>query len=323
MSDQSDFNFSLFYKFLDRLLSKFSQISFSLHKLLIKENIDAINNSDILVVTNHGLGASIALIIKIKRIKNKKIYIINAQMFEPRVSNYFKKIIRNYFINLTINKSERIIFTSHREFEYAVEMKPLKESKFISIPFCVDTDFWRTDEVNFSKKKGVLFVGQNDMRDIKKFLEIAKNLKDIEFTAVTTLIDEDSDIPTNVKIIRGNWNLSILEDLELKHLYEKARLTILPIKENTVACSGHSVSLQSMAVGTPVIMNKHGGFWESVDETKILLIDTIKEEWEDKISNLYKNEKELMHLSQIGMNSTIENFNYQVFNNEMKKLILS
>ena len=51
------------------------------------------------------------------------------------------------------------------------------------------------------------------------------------------------------------------ETVFLKDLYHNNRLTILPIK-NTYQPSGQSVTLQSMAVGTPVLITKTEGFWD-------------------------------------------------------------
>ena len=44
-------------------------------------------------------------------------------------------------------------------------------------------------------------------------------------------------------------------------VYKKSGLTIIPLK-NSYQPSGQSVTLQSMAVGTPVMITKTDGFWD-------------------------------------------------------------
>ena len=70
-------------------------------------------------------------------------------------------------------------------------------------------------------------------------------------------------INDNVEIIYGDWHKTALTDLELKNYYENALLTFLPLKE-TYQPSGQSVTLQSMSLGTPVIITKTNGFWNQV-----------------------------------------------------------
>ena len=52
-------------------------------------------------------------------------------------------------------------------------------SRTLSIPFCVDTNFWNPEKINFSEKEGILFVGNNEYRDIDCLLNIAKELNDL------------------------------------------------------------------------------------------------------------------------------------------------
>ncbi len=80
--------------FLDKYISKITKISFSLDQLSQKNVITKIFNSDIIIATNHGLGISLCLLLKLKKIKDKKVYFINAGMFEKKTRN----IIYNFFI---------------------------------------------------------------------------------------------------------------------------------------------------------------------------------------------------------------------------------
>ena len=53
---------------------------------------------------------------------------------------------------------------------------------------------------------------------------------------------------------------SVLTDTELKEIYEKSRITIIPLKQ-TLQPSGQSVAMQSMLIGTPVIISEIDGLW--------------------------------------------------------------
>ena len=54
---------------------------------------------------------------------------------------------------------------------------------------------------------------------------------------------------------------NFISDNEIKSLYQNALLTILPLK-NSYQPSGQSVALQSMSMGTPVIISNTEGFWD-------------------------------------------------------------
>ena len=52
-----------------------------------------------------------------------------------------------------------------------------------------------------------------------------------------------------------------IDDLELRNIYQNAKLTIIPLKDS-LQPSGQSVALQSIACGTPVIITHTSGFWD-------------------------------------------------------------
>ena len=88
-----------------------------------------------------------------------------------------------------------------------------------------------------------------------KLLDIAKAFPEINFTVVTSMIKKEEIKTKNIRLIEGHWNFNILSDGDLKKLYNEARLTIIPLHES-LQPSGQSVALQSMSVGTPVVISK-------------------------------------------------------------------
>ena len=65
----------------------------------------------------------------------------------------------------------------------------------------------------------------------------------------------------NSKIINGSWGSPAIDDIELRNIYQSAKLTIIPLKES-LQPSGQSVALQSIACGTPVLITETKGFWD-------------------------------------------------------------
>ena len=117
------------------------------------------------------------------------------------------------------------------------------------------------DDSENKEKKNILFIGNDGRRDYKKILKIANELKEYEFTLITSQISEDEILSNNVNLVKGHWNLSELTDVEIKKYYESAQITLIPLVESFQP-SGQSVALQSMAMKVPVLITKTKGFWD-------------------------------------------------------------
>ena len=80
----------------------------------------------------------------------------------------------------------------------------------------------------------------------------------------------------NLTVLDGEWNNSTISDKKLKKYYESSFITINPLFESYQP-SGQSVSLQSMSLGTPVLISKTKGFWDYdsfIDNDNIFFIDS-------------------------------------------------
>ena len=115
-----------------------------------------------------------------------------------------------------------------------------------------------------------MFVGNDGFRDYKLAEELSKLLKDFNFVYVSENINESNLNNKNSDIKNGSWGEPSLTDIDLKGEYQRAFLTIILLK-NSLQPSGQSVSLQSIACGTPVLITKTEGF----GITKLLLIAKI------------------------------------------------
>lgn len=135
--------------------------------------------------------------------------------------------------------------------------------RFYSVPdsrievnqFGVDTNFWTPSD---SEGDYVLAVGNDERRDYELLVQAAEGIQG-NFKIVTRR-QIHSDVPPNVKVIRGNWHEQAFTDEGLRELYQKAKMVVIPLK-NSPQPSGQSVCLQAMACGKAVILTQTEGLW--------------------------------------------------------------
>ncbi|WP_319468955.1 glycosyltransferase family 4 protein [uncultured Pseudodesulfovibrio sp.] len=127
--------------------------------------------------------------------------------------------------------------------------------------FGVDTQFWTPKNDNAQGDGYFLFVGNDARRDTTTFLSVVRGMPDQKFIAITSLLDNENNLPANLEIIRGNWKQELITDEQMRKYYQNAHAVVLPI-EDTLQPSGQSVALQAMACGKPVVISDFPGFWE-------------------------------------------------------------
>ena len=312
------------YLLIDRLLQKF-KLPIHFNKIISKENLETIKNSDIIFSTNPGLAITLSpLLRRYKKRKNIKFFTINSGIF---TNIYSSKIGRNPFKNIFIKyflkTVDFIVFTSKTEHEVISKIFTKFNSKFVHQSFCIDTDFWVTELIDSKEKNGILFIGNDLNRDFSGAIDIARRLPNIEFKFVTSQIKKSRELPENITLIKGNWNENILSDEDIKDLYKKSRLVFLPIRDTLVA-SGQSVAMQSMATGTPVMISKTSGFWDFdnfINDTNIFLLeDNSINSWTNKINEVYENYDLLDKLSANGQELIRNKFNLNKFSERLEEL---
>ena len=67
-------------------------------------------------------------------------------------------------------------------------------------------------------------------------------------------------LPANVTWENADWYSQVLTDEEVRDLYRRAAVVVVPIKD-VPQPSGQSVTLQAMATGRPVVLSKTRGLW--------------------------------------------------------------
>ena len=271
------------FYFFFKLFRKVGKIPIYTEGLIDKDNLKVLFNSECLIATNQNLGYSLLPLLKISRNKELKFYTFIMGFLQNTRKNIFNK----FMIKSFIKTATMLLFISKSELDEAKKRFPDFSEKFIYVPFCVDTKFW-SPESSKVKTKNILFVGNDSNRDFNFLLDLAKEMKDFNFSIVTDKISSCN--LKNVNLINGNWREETLSDLEIKKLYSENFLSIIPLK-NSFQPSGQSVALQSMSMKTPPIITNTEGFWDResfVNQENIFFMDSnLVDKWKDQINLIY------------------------------------
>jgi glycosyltransferase involved in cell wall biosynthesis len=313
-------------RFLDRFFAKFSKLTFYMAALISRDTLSQIYNSKNIITSNHGIGMSLFLYISFMKIFKKiNFIVILSGLFSMKRSNIIVKVLRKIIFTYFLSVVDYLIFTNRSEYEFAVENYIKFESKFVCLPFCIDTDFWKPKSTpNFQEKKGVLFIGNNGHRDFDLVIEIANKLVNIPFTFITNRIKNEDVKFNNVTNILGDWNAGYLTDEEVKDYYEQARIVMLPIND-TLVSSGQSAGLQAASVGTPVVTSRTIGFWDYKNyvnnKNVILLNDNTLDLWVTTIERLYNDYEKLVEISQESLNLVKSYYTLDKFDKNLEKYL--
>jgi len=291
------------FYFFFKLIRKVTKIPIYTEGLIDKDSLKVVFNSECLIATNQNLGYSLLPLLKISRNKELKFYTFIMGFLQ----NARKNIFNNFMIKSLIKTATMLLFISKSELDEAKKRFPDFSEKFIYVPFCVDTKFW-SPESSKVKTKNILFVGNDSNRDFNFLLDLAKEMKDFNFSIVTDKISSCN--LKNVNLINGNWREETLSDLEIKKLYGENYLSIIPLK-NSFQPSGQSVALQSMSMKTPPIITNTEGFWDResfVNQENIFFMDSnLVDKWKDQINLIYDDDN-LYNKVAVGGNNLVQNY---------------
>ena len=102
--------------------------------------------------------------------------------------------------------------------------------------------------------------------NLRKLLSLQIISKNINFTVISKQISMADFTGENVRFISGSWGNQKITDSELREIYCKSKLVIIPLVESYQP-SGQSVTLQAMASKTPVLISSTKGFWDKENFT--------------------------------------------------------
>lgn len=166
-------------------------------------------------------------------------------------------------------KRQDIVLFADAEREETIRQFQLDAARVHANAFGVDGNFWTPGE---EPREFILAVGNDGRRDYRTLVSAVDGL-DVPVKIVTAR--ELPPLPANVEHLRGSWHAPALTDEELRALYRRALMVIVPL-EDSIQPSGQSVALQAMACGCPVIMSRTRGLWTGADfmpGEEILLVE--------------------------------------------------
>ena len=309
--------------FYDRILNKFFSIPSYSHKVCTYSNYKKIKKSDIVFLVNEGVAFSVLpMLFFIKKSDKTQINIFSMGLFSKKPKTGFNKLNLIY-IKLLVSFVDNILFLGKGELNKAKKQVKNKDKlKFIG--FSVDTEFWTPSPNRKINKKQILFVGNDSNKDALLVLKICELLPSYDFICISKLKVLKTKNLDNLTVLDGEWNNSTISDKKLKKYYESSFITINPLFESYQP-SGQSVSLQSMSLGTPVLISKTKGFWDYdsfIDNDNIFFIDSKDPNlWAKKILNLSSNQEIVKKVSQQGKKLIVDNYNLNNFYNNLKNII--
>ena len=309
----------------DKAMNKFLSLPFYSSKLTNLENLKKIKKTDYLFLINEGVGFSSLFLIIIGRFfKRIKISMFVMGLYSKKIKFDKLKFLHMFFVRLLVLNINNIFFLGNAEFEKAISTHKRYSEKFKFLPFCIDTEFW-TDKNNkdVTKNKNIIFVGNDGNRDFELLLKLAENLKQYNFIVVSSNeIFKKIDLP-NVKIHNGFWGSEEISDSDLRDLYLKSKLSIIPLKESFQP-SGQSVALQSMSLGIPVMITDTQGFWQKdifLDNENIIYINDFDyKTWVLKINEIFNDDSKIKKISKNAKNTIFENYKLEVLYDFLNQL---
>lgn len=278
--------------FIEKVLRKLTKLPFYMSTYLSWKNTRVLLSSKVLILTNDTIALSLLPVLIIHRfLKKGKILVIVMGLFSKPKPDKLSIFLQNIVIKLLLKISFKFIFLGKKEKDFAEKKYQKYADKLKYIPFCIDTNFWKYDEIE--KKYDLVFIGNDGNRDYNFLIELINRLKDLKFLVISNneILKNyfNSWKSDNVEFLVGSLSESEIDDRKLRELYNSSKVSIIPLKE-TIQPSGQSVALQSLSVGLPVIITSTSGNWfygEQISNKFLKVVNKNDSDlWENNIRNL-------------------------------------
>ena len=311
---------NLILVYLDKVFRKITTLPFFMSHLITFKNIKKIIKYKNIEMTLDRAAISLVFPFYILgKLRNKNSLIIVMGLIK-RDSNF---VIDNLLLKILFSTYSNFAYLGKSEYEEACKRFPKYSNKFHFVPFCIDTSFWYDQNKNLQKKqneKTILFVGNDGKRDFSHVLKLARENLALNFTIISSnsTFNSVEDLP-NITYLNGSLFNSKISDHDLKEIYKNSSLTIVPLK-NSLQPSGQSVTLQSLACGTPVLITKTDGFWDfdSFNESNITFLnDNSVESWSTELTNLLDDIDKYDKLVKNGQLLILEKYYLESFNKKI------
>lgn len=310
--------------YLDRFLNKFINLPFYMHRVLSIKNLNVLLKTDNLILVNESTAFSLLpflLLIRVFYKTNISLFVMG--MYSKKI--YYPKLffIHKLLISLVNFCVSNVLFLGKGEFEFAKKIYS-NNSNFHYFPFTVDTTFWINDES--PKKNQILFIGNDGNKNYELVKKIAQNIENLSILIVSNSnIFDDFEARDNAKIYKGEWGSDKINDSQLRKFYSESILTILPLNKSRQP-SGQSVALQSMSIGTPVLISETEGFWDKdkfINQEDIFFIDEDNfESWLKEVERITNSKLILEKVSLNSKSKVRDELNNQVFFKNLLKYLI-
>ncbi len=313
--------------YIDKYLQKITRFPISLTCFFNKKlRRDLFKADTILLVNESVMFYSLPFLI-VKKIlkKDLKIILFTMGLFSDHRKKNKIDFVRKFILkSVCIKYIDTFFCLGEGEYNYMTKSYPSKLEKFKYINFGIDTTFWKDPlEYNSKNRKYILFIGNDLNRDYQFLVKLANTLTNVNFKVLSSRLNKNDFDFKNVEVIEGVWWKNLVSDNDIKKLYSEALLTVLPLKES-LQPSGQSVALQSMSMGTPVMITETKGLWDMKNlknnENIFLMKENDVLEWKQKINEISQNNKILKKVSSNGLETiksiyNIDSFDKAVINN--------
>jgi glycosyltransferase involved in cell wall biosynthesis len=209
-----------------------------------------------------------------------------------------------------------LICLCRSQLNYAIKKLNISETKVDFVYDKVDHHFFRPLQVETDDY--ILAVGQ-EQRDYKTLLQA------ISGTNLKLIIVASSPWSTSsVAIKKNNNNITILQNIhyqELRTLYAKARLVIIPLFDVNYAAGVNAV-LEAMAMGKPLVVSQTTGITDYVahDETGLYVAAGSVDELRDAILSLWFNPGACKRLGANARQAVEESMNLTTYVNRVAQI---
>lgn len=326
--EMENFESTISQKFLrkfDSIINKLSKLPIYTYAIFKRKNLKIFKQSDFVILSNDRVAFSSLPMIWLTKISNPNV---SFSFFVMGLFSNFPKyqiqtIFRNILIKIMLKRVDKIFFLGKREYTFACKNFISYKQKFIFLPFSIDVDFWsNSSNETGAVKKDILFIGNDGNRDYKFVVKLAMDLPEYNFIFISEKINQNDNLPENVRLVNGSWGNEQLSDEEIRNYYKDVKLTIVPLK-NTNQPSGQSVTLQSMAAGTPVLITRIDGFWDVdkfIDGKHITFIEkNTVSDWKVSIDKIFNNNNLYETLVTNGKLLVENEYNLKIFDTKVFK----